>query len=69
MYRCSTSNYCRYRHNREEVIRLTMNRFSTAYIIDTEHPQRPYTVRTEEVISAVEHSVEEDPNESIRNRI
>jgi hypothetical protein len=59
------------RHNRpsEQVIRKTMDRFHTTHtLVDNTHPQRRHTVRTEEVIAAVERSVEEDPNESIRHR-
>lgn len=59
------------RHNRpsEQLIRITINRFRTTHtLVDNVHPQRRRTVRTEEVIAAVEQSVEEDPNESIRRR-
>lgn len=59
------------RHNRpsEQLIRLTMDRFRTTFTLcDNTHPQRRQTVRTEETIAAVEQSVEEDPNESIRHR-
>lgn len=58
-------------HNRpsKTLIRLTMDRFcSTHTLLDNVHPQRRRTVRTEEVVAAVERSVEEDPNESIRRR-
>lgn len=58
-------------HNRpsEQLIRLTMERFRTTFSLnDNSHPQRQRTVRTEEVIAAVERSVEEDPSQSIRHR-
>lgn len=58
-------------HNRpsEQLIRLTMERFRATFTLnDNTHPQRCRTVRTEEVIAAVERSVEEDPNQSIRHR-
>lgn len=43
--------------------------FRTTYIlIDRVHPQRRRTVHTEEVTSALERSVEGDPNEWIRHR-
>ncbi|XP_073831484.1 uncharacterized protein [Musca autumnalis] len=46
-----------------------MDRFRTTFTLyDNTHPQRRQTVRTEETIAAVEQSVEEDPNESIRHR-
>ncbi|XP_054745598.1 uncharacterized protein LOC129249937 [Anastrepha obliqua] len=59
------------RHNRpsESLIRLTMDRFRTTFaLVDNTHPQRRRTVRTEDAIAAVEQSIEEDPNESIRHR-
>lgn len=59
------------RHNRpaESVIRATMDRFRTTFtLVDNAHPQRRRTVRTEDAIVAVEQSIEEDPNESIRHR-
>jgi len=59
------------RHNRpsESLIRSTMDRFHTTFtLVDNRHPQRRRTVRTAEAIAAVEHSVEDDPNESIRRR-
>ena len=46
-----------------------MDRFRTTFTLcDNTHPQRRRTVRTEETIAAVEQSVEEDQNESIRHR-
>lgn len=46
-----------------------MDRFHTTFTLnDNTHPQRRRTVRTEEAIAAVERSVEEDPNQSIRHR-
>lgn len=50
-----------------------MNRFRTTYtLVDSAHPQRRRTVqdrtcRTEDAIGAVERSVKEDSNESIRH--
>lgn len=38
---------------------------STHTLIDHMHPQRRRTVCTKEVVGAVKHSVEEEPNESI----
>ncbi|KAK5643904.1 hypothetical protein RI129_007749 [Pyrocoelia pectoralis] len=47
-----------------------MNRFRTTHtVIDNAHPQTCHTVRTEEVLAAVERSVEEDPNVSIRHHL
>ena len=57
-------------HNRpsEQLTQLTMGRFCTTFTLnDNMHPQRRCTVRTEEVV-AVERSIEEDPNQSIRHR-
>ncbi|XP_073847016.1 uncharacterized protein [Musca autumnalis] len=46
-----------------------MDRFRTTFTLyDNTYPQRRRTVRTEETIAAVEQSVEEIPNESIRHR-
>ena len=46
-----------------------MERFRITFTLnDSTHPQRRRTVRTEEVIAAVERGVEEDPNQSIRHR-
>ncbi|GFX54839.1 transposable element Tc3 transposase [Trichonephila clavipes] len=45
-----------------------MERFRTTFtLIDNSHYQRRRTVRTEQAISTVERSIEEDPNESIRH--
>ncbi|KAK5644329.1 hypothetical protein RI129_005629 [Pyrocoelia pectoralis] len=46
-----------------------MNPFrTTRTLIVNVHPQRRRTVRTEEVVAAIERSAEEDPNVSIRHR-
>ncbi|KAK4873914.1 hypothetical protein RN001_013274 [Aquatica leii] len=58
-------------HNRpsEQLIRLAMERFHTKFTLNNNtHLQRRRTVRTEEVIAAEEHNVEEDLNQSIRHR-
>jgi len=59
------------RHNRpsEKLIRLTVEHFCTTFTLnDTRNLPRRRTARTEEAIAAVERSIEEDPNESIRHR-
>ena len=58
-------------HNRpsEQAIRRTVDRFRTTYSLeDAITPARRRNVRTEENIAAVNESVEEDPNLSIRRR-
>ena len=58
-------------HNRpsEQTIRRTVDRFRTTYSLhDAITPTRRRNVRTEENIAAVNESVEEDPNVSIRRR-
>lgn len=68
-YRALRPFYRRQNRPSEQLIRLTMERFRTTFtLIDNSHPQRRCTVRTEEAIAAVERSIEEDPNESIRHR-
>lgn len=50
------------RHNRssEQLIQITIDRFCTTHsLIDNLYPQSRRTLRTEEVVTAVEHSVEE----------
>ncbi|GFW19428.1 DUF4817 domain-containing protein [Trichonephila clavipes] len=67
-YRALRPFYRRQNRPSEQLIRLTMERFRTTFtLIDNSHPQRRRTVRTEEAISTVERSIEEDPNESIRH--
>ena len=58
-------------HNRpsERLIRITMDRFRTTFTLnDNVHPVRRRTVRTEEAVAALQESIEEDPNQSIRRR-
>ena len=58
-------------HNRpsQQAIRRTVDRFRTTYSLeDAITPARRRNVRTEENIAAVNESVEEDPNLSIRRR-
>jgi len=58
-------------HNRpsEQAIRRTVDRFRTTYSLeDAITPVRRRNVRTEDNIAAVNESVEEDPNLSIRRR-
>ena len=58
-------------HNRpsEQAIRRIADRFHTTYSLnDAITPTRRRNVRTEEYIAAVNESVEEDPNLSIRRR-
>ena len=53
----------------EQAIRRTVDRFRTTYSLkDAITPTRRRNVRTEENIAAVNESVEEDPNLSIRRR-
>ena len=52
-------------HNRpsEQLIRLTMNRFPTTFILyNNTHPPRRRTVRIEEIIAAIEHVIDDDSN-------
>lgn len=52
-----------------QLIQLSMNRFLITHtLIDITHPRRRRIMRTEEVISAVEHTVTMDPNELINHR-
>jgi Helix-turn-helix domain (DUF4817) len=61
--------YCRHNRPTEQVIRITLHRFCTTHtLIDTTHPKKRHTVHTEEAVAAVEHTIEEDPNKSIRHR-
>lgn len=58
-------------HNRpsERLIRETVDRFRNTFtLIDNTHPVRRRTVRTQEAIAAVQRSVDNDPNVSIRRR-
>ena len=58
-------------HNRpsERLIRETMNRFTTTFSLkDNIHPERRRTVRTPQTNAAVQESVEEDTNVSVRHR-
>lgn len=58
-------------HNRpsERLIRRTIDRFRTTFTVtDNVHPVRRRTVRTEEAVAAVQESIEDDPNQSIRRR-
>ncbi|GFW40845.1 DUF4817 domain-containing protein [Trichonephila clavipes] len=67
-YRALRPFYRRQNRPSEQLIRLTMQRFRTAFtLIDNSHPQRRRTVRTEEAIATVERSIEEDPNEYIHH--
>ena len=46
-----------------------MERFRTTFTLnDNTHSQRRRTMRTGEIVAAVERSIEEDPNQSIRHR-
>lgn len=58
-------------HNRpsEQLIRRTIDRFLTTFtLLDNIHPERARTVRTSETVAAMNESVTEDPNLSIRRR-
>lgn len=68
-YRALRPHYGAHNRPSEQLIRNTMDRFmSTFTLMDNIHPVRAHTVRTEEAIAAVEVSVTEDPNLSIRRR-
>ena len=58
-------------HNRpsERLIRETVDRFRNTFtLVDNKHPIRRRTVRTQQAIAAVQRSVADDPNVSIRHR-
>ncbi|XP_023173537.2 uncharacterized protein LOC111601262 [Drosophila hydei] len=58
-------------HNRpsERLIRITMDRFRSTFTLnDNVHPMRRRTVRTAEAVAAVQKSIEQDPNQSLRRR-
>lgn len=53
----------------DRLIQIPMDRFRTTLTLnDKVHPIRRQTERTEEVVAAVQESIEEDLNQSIRRR-
>lgn len=58
-------------HNRpsERLIRRTIDRFRNTFTVTNNvHPVRRRTVRTEEAVAAVQESIKDDSNQSIRRR-
>ena len=68
-YRALRQFYGAHNGPSERLIRETMNRFTTKFSPnDNIHPVRRRTVRTPQTIAAVQESVEEDANVSVRRR-